>query len=139
MCDPEEIDNLYQRLAIHRKRLRIILAQHAQFGPAYVPTLVSLEISVTRTEIHRLKRRLRGCGEIVEDLANDEDGGQAQPTAPHAFPWVPHPPKPYVERPAVERKLFEVYLARAASITSSAGCSPRIQRFSQANCEQFCL
>jgi len=73
MPNPEDIENQRKLLATHRATLQLLLSQHAKFGSAYVPQQIWHSLRETRTEIKKCKDALRGWGEQVEDLPDDEE------------------------------------------------------------------
>ena len=68
----EEIDQQLTLLKTHRRRLAVLLEQHAHLGTAYAPPSIALDIGEARAEIRRLKAILRRAGAMVEDSPNDE-------------------------------------------------------------------
>jgi hypothetical protein len=73
MPSQEDIENQRTLLVTHRATLQLLLNQHAQFGAAYVPQHIWHGLRETRGQIKKCKDALRGWGEQVEDLPNDEE------------------------------------------------------------------
>src|SRR5690242_10493346 len=91
MSDAEEVDQLQQQLAMHRRTLAVYLRQLANLGADYAPPGVHNGIADARAEIARLKVDLRNKGVAVDDQTNDIMSPAASPLTvekPEATPVV---------------------------------------------------
>ena len=71
--EQQDIDGQWDLLKKNRETLAIFLRQQAQLGSAYIPPGVANGIREARAEIAMRKKALRGWGEKVEDLPDDEN------------------------------------------------------------------
>lgn len=78
MPTQKAIDNLKERLNIHRYKLEIYLKQQARFGKSNVPPNILLDIDEARTEIQQIKSALQQWNVPVDDHPNDEPFVQSQ-------------------------------------------------------------
>ncbi len=72
MQSHEEIQNLRERLTIHRRNLATLLIQEAKCSSDYVPLALINNIKDQRNHIQRIKQILRGWNEAVNDHPDDE-------------------------------------------------------------------
>jgi hypothetical protein len=94
MLSSEEIANLQERLAIHRRSLHIALEKRAHFGVADTPTHLMTEILDRRSEIRQIKATLRQYQVPVDDRDDDEERRAANPPSDHfRSPHTPPPPR----------------------------------------------
>lgn len=81
--------NQFERLAIHRENLAVLLDQQARTGgKAHAPLAVIGGIREQRDYIRKIKHTLRSAGEVVEDMPDDEEQ------------YVPPPPRDPISTPA---------------------------------------
>jgi hypothetical protein len=73
MPDQQDIDRQWDFLKKHRETLTHYLGQQAQLGSTYVLPGVAHGIREARAGIVKCKNALRGWGEEVEDLPDDEN------------------------------------------------------------------
>lgn len=72
MKNEEDIAQLLERLAYHRRRLAELLRQMAITGITADPKY-HIEVEIIRTDIRNIKLSLRNCGTEVENYPNDID------------------------------------------------------------------
>ena len=75
MPTQDEIEQLRERLAAHRRTLATLLGQVARHTEAYAPPAQLGGIAEARAEIAKIKAALRAEGVAVED--HPDDGDQA--------------------------------------------------------------
>lgn len=108
MPDQEDISHQRDLLRTYRRTLTHLLGQQATFSAAYTPPHIAHGIDEARAQIRRIKRTLRGWGQAVEDLPDDEppDPAARQTTArepqPAAAAPPAEPPGPSIARPGQE-------------------------------------
>jgi hypothetical protein len=82
MLSDDEITEQQQLLAAHRRTLAIYLQQQAEIGRAYSPPSLMNGIAEARTNIRRIKQRLRDAGVATADHPDDSEAPDGPDTHP---------------------------------------------------------